>query len=186
MRAAKIAFAGATGRVLNYYSNIRNINITRTAAGQYTVSFLTDCDLDESKVIYPIINVTCQSTSGTATVVNVLNPTATHQSKNEIGFKYLISFKIETINIAVTLPSVLLTLLGFQLGTFVDRPVVMVDCQYTSLGDTYDDSHYVSNDHVKNGERKYFNHAPNGDASHWYSKNDHSPNISMKSDYFYK
>ncbi len=170
MRAAKIAFAGATGRVLNYYSNIRNINITRTAAGRYTVSFLTDCNLDESKDIYPIINVTCQSTSGTATVVNVLNPTAIYQSRNERGFKYQISFQIETINIAVTLPSVLLTLLGFQLGTFVDRPVVMVDCQYTSFDDTYGTNYHLTN----------------GDAPHWYSKNDHSPNISMKSDYFYK
>lgn len=135
MRAAKIAFAGATGKLLNYCSDIRKITITRTATGQYTVSFLTDCILDEAKDVYPIINVTCQSTSGTATVVNVLNPTSTYQSQNNLGFVYLTNFKIEVRNVvnSVTLPSVLLTLLGytFNVTTFVDRPVVMVDCQYT-------------------------------------------------------
>lgn len=135
MKAAKIAFEGTTGRLLNYCSNIRQITITRSAAGRYIIAFLTPCLLDEAKDVYPIINVTCQAPTGTATVVNVLNPTSTYQSRNEEGFVYQISFQIEVqdIVLSVTLPSVLLTLLGytFNVATFVDRPVIMVDCQYT-------------------------------------------------------
>ena len=136
MEAAKIVFAGATGSLLNYCSDIRNVIINRTAVGRYSVSFLTNCIVDESKDIYPIINVTCQSPSGAATVVNVLNPTSTYQRQNEHEFYYLISFQIEVQNVvnSVTLPTVLLTLLGytFNVTTFVDRPVIMVDCEYTS------------------------------------------------------
>lgn len=138
MKAAKIAFSGTTGALLSYCSNIRSITTTRTAVGRYTVSFLTHCILDEAKVIYPIINVTCQSATGAATVVNVLNPTATYQRQNEKGFVYLINFQIEVKNVvnSVTLPSVLLTLLGFtfNVATFVDRPVVMLDCEYIQWG----------------------------------------------------
>ncbi|WP_342227074.1 hypothetical protein [Rickettsiella endosymbiont of Rhagonycha lignosa] len=135
MRPAKIAFAGPTGTLLNYCSDIRNLLITRTSTGKYTVKFLTPCSIDESKVAYPIINVTCQSPTGTATVVNVLNPTATYRRQSHDGYLYQVSFQIEVQNIITsqTLPNVLLTLLGFffNVATFVDRSVIMVDCQLT-------------------------------------------------------
>ncbi len=133
MRPAKIAFAGPTGTLLNYCSDIRNLLITRTGTGRYTVKFLTPCSLDESKVVYPIINVTCQSPTGTATVVNVLNSTAVYQRQNQDGYLYQVSFQIEVQNIILsqTLPNVLLILLGFffNVATFVDRTVVMVNCE---------------------------------------------------------
>lgn len=134
MRPAKIAFAGSTATLLSYCSDIRNIQITRQSTGKYTVKFLTPCSLDESKVVYPIINVTCQSPTGTGTVVNVLNPTATYQPKNEDGYNYLVSFQIETINLLQALPvltivNILALLSGLFLIAFVDRPVVMVSCE---------------------------------------------------------
>lgn len=133
MKPAKITFAGVNGSLLNYCSDIRSIQILRTNVGRYTLSFLTNCPLDESKQIYPIVTVNCQSPPGTATVVNVLSPTAVYQSKNHEEFVYKVNFQIEVQNIAVTLPSILLTLLGFNLITFVDRPVVMVDYELTHL-----------------------------------------------------
>lgn len=131
MKPAKIAFAGPTASLLNYCSDIRNLQITRTNIGRYTVNFLTPCSIDESKALYPIINVTCQSPTNTATVVNVLNPTVTFQRLSHDGYFYQVSFQIEVRNVvnSVTLPTVLLTLLGytFNVTTFVDRPVVMID-----------------------------------------------------------
>lgn len=133
----KLAFAGTqvNGRcsLLNYdCAEIRNTQITRTSAGKYTINFLTSCNIDETKKTYPIINVTCQSSSGTATVVNVLNPTATYQSQNTESYLYLISFQIETQNVLLALPLVGI-LLGCPLVTFVDRPIVTVDCEMSSL-----------------------------------------------------
>jgi hypothetical protein len=133
MKPAKIAFAGPTGTLLNYCSDIRNIQITHTSAGHYTVQFLTSCSLDESKVIYPFINVTCQSPTGSATLVNVLNPTATYQSQNSDGYLYQISFQIETQNVVIQLPSLLTPLSGSTLVSFVDAPVVMIDCEMTEV-----------------------------------------------------
>ena len=133
MRPAKIAFAGPTGTLLNYCSDIRGLLITRTNVGRYTLKFSTPCHIDESKVAYPIINVTSQRPTGTATVVNVLNPTAVYQSRSADSYIYQVSFQIEVQNIITsqTLPSSLLTLLGFvfSVATFVDRSVVMVDCE---------------------------------------------------------
>lgn len=138
MKTVKLAFSGFTGQLLNYAnSDTRNTKITRTSAGKYTITFLTACDINETEVAYPIINVNCQSPIGTGTVINVLNPTATYQSANKDGYVYNVSFQIETQNVInpLILPSSLLTLLGaiLPLLTFVDRSVVMVSCQLSEL-----------------------------------------------------
>jgi hypothetical protein len=121
--------AGTRCALSNYSDNTCNTQITRTVTGpgQYTVSFLTKADIDETEVAYPIINVTCQSPTGTATVVNVLNPTTTYQPRNTEGYNYLVSFQIETMNIVP-----ILLILG-TLVTFVDRSVVMVSCELHCL-----------------------------------------------------
>jgi hypothetical protein len=139
MEVIKIAFIPPkTGinvpcQLVNYNDKSRNTQITRNNTGQYTTRFLTKADIDETEVAYPVINVTCQSPANSGTVVNVLNPTATYQPKNKEGYNYLVSFQIETKNVvnSVTLPSVLLTLLGFTFNVtqFVDRPVVMLSCE---------------------------------------------------------
>ncbi len=133
MRPAKIVFSGTTGQLLNYCADIRGIKITRTNVGRYTVQFFTPCHLDESKVVFPIIHVTCQSPSGTATVTNVLNPAALYINQSQDGYIYQISFNIEVQNTTITLPNVLLTLLGFSIVQFVDRPQVMVTVEMSEL-----------------------------------------------------
>ncbi len=130
----KISFSGTTGQLFSTVNtDIRNTQITHPSTGKYTVNFLTACAIDETETAYPIINVTCQSPTGTTTAINVLNPTVVYQAKNDYGYLYAVSFQIEIRNIVntVTLPSSLLTLLGFtfNVATFVNRSIVMVDCE---------------------------------------------------------
>ena len=148
MEMVKIAFIPPTTgtnvscKLVNYNAETRNTRVTRTNTGRYTVTFLTKTDIDETKKMYPVIHVTCQNPTGTGTVVNVLNPTATYQPKNQDGYNYLVSFQIETINLLQALPvftllNILALLSGLFLVAFVDRPLVMISCEWLCCTNKY-------------------------------------------------
>jgi hypothetical protein len=130
MLQAALSFAGPTGQLLNYVGNCKAIQapqITRTGPGQYTVTFLTAREIDAAKIAYSSILVECQSSSGSATVTNVIpNPVSIFNANANSGYTYQVSFKLEVQSVAITLPTLLGALLGFTVVNFVDRPVVML------------------------------------------------------------
>ncbi|MFZ0219894.1 MAG: DUF807 family protein [Candidatus Aquirickettsiella sp.] len=126
MLNAYLSFNGSTGQLLNYLGNNKAIEapqIVRTAAGSYTITFLTGRQIDASTIGASIVTVQCQSPAGSGTVTNVLASPQAVYNPNSIEYPWSISFKIETQNVV---PALLI--LGTVLN-YVDRPLVMVAFQ---------------------------------------------------------
>lgn len=91
------AFAGPTANVLSCFGNtekaIEDLNVTRTAAGQYTCVFLTGHQVNQNQ--QPIIQVTSSGPTGTTGVCNVISSSVVFFPTYGV-YPYQITLTIET------------------------------------------------------------------------------------------
>jgi hypothetical protein len=91
------AFEGATANVLSYFGNtekaIAGLNVTRTAAGQYTCVFLSGYTINPNQ--QPIIQLSPSGPTGTAGICNVISSSVVFIPTNGI-YPYQITLAIET------------------------------------------------------------------------------------------
>lgn len=92
------AFEGPTAKVLNYFGNtekaIEGLNVTRTAAGQYTCVFLTGHKINSNQ--QPIIQVTSSGPAGSAGICNIINNISVVFFPTYGVYPYQVTLNIET------------------------------------------------------------------------------------------